>query len=91
MAKLKVYTDRGVRSVVAKQYLTNLGVPFDEINLEQQPEAVEFLNSKNRETKRYPLPQFYVGEAVAWENGFKDIAHATQIEINERINQLDAS
>lgn len=91
MAKLTVYTNRAVRSVVAKDYLTKLGIDFDETDVEQTPSAIEFLLSKNRDIQHYPLPQFYVGDVLAWENGFKDISNLTAEEINQRIEEINAS
>lgn len=90
MAKLTVYTDRAVRSAVAKQFLTNLGIDFEEVSIEDNPEAEAFLNSQGRDLKHHPLPQFYVNGKLAWENGFKDIAHLTAAEINQRIEELNA-
>ena len=91
MANLTVYTDRAVRSAAAKQYLTNLGVTFDEINVDSTPEAVALLESQGRDLKHYPLPQFYVGSTVAWANGYKDVANLTAEQINERVSEINAS
>ena len=91
MANLTVYTDRAVRSSAAKQYLTNLGVAFDEVNVEQDSSAVEFLESKGRDLKHYPLPQFYVGESLAYENGFKDFSTATAEQINSKVEEINAA
>lgn len=90
MADLKVYTNRAVRSAVAKKFLQDIGVAFDEINIDETPGAVEFLESKNRHTRHYPCPQFYVNNQLAWENGFKDVVNLTAEEINQRIEELNA-
>lgn len=90
MADLKVYTDRAVRSAVAKKFLTDLGIEFDEINVEQDSSAVEFLEGQGRDTKHYPLPQFYVNNQLACPNGFKDLSVLTASEINQRIEELNA-
>jgi len=91
MANLTVYTNRAVRSVVAKQYLSDLGVAFDEVNVEQDPAGLVFLESQGRDLKHYPLPQFYVGNTLAWENGFKDISNLTAEQINQRVEEINAS
>lgn len=91
MAKLTVYTDRGVRNSVARQYLLDLGVDFDEVNVDTDSGAVEFLESKGRDTKHHPLPQFYVGETLAYENGFKDISVLNATQINQRVEEINAA
>ena len=91
MANLTVYTDRSVRSAAAKQFLTNLEIVFDEVNVDTTPEAVTLLESQGRDLKHYPLPQFYVGETLAWANGYKDVAGLNADQINERISEINAS
>jgi len=90
MAKLKLYTDRAVRNAVARKFLIDLGIDFDEINVETTPEAVTFLESQGRDLRHYPCPQFYVNNQVVWDNGFKDITNLTVEEINQRIEELNA-
>ena len=90
MADLKVYTNRAVRSAVAKKFLQDIGVAFDEINVDENPEAMTFLESKNRDTRHHPCPQFYVNNQLAWTNGFKDVVNLTAEEINQRIEELNA-
>lgn len=91
MAKLTVYTDRAVRSSAAKSYLANLGIDFEEVDVETNPEAVAFLESKGRDIPHHPLPQFYVGDVLAWPNGFKDVSTLTAEQINQRIEEINAS
>ena len=90
MAKLTIYTDKGVRSVVAKQYLDKLGVDYNERSLESDTDARIFLESNSRDTAHYPLPQFFVGTSVAWANGFKEVNGLTLEQINERVGELNA-
>jgi glutaredoxin len=90
MAKLTVFTDKGVRSVVAKQYLDKLGVDYDERSLETDASAKVFLESNSRDGAHYPLPQFFVGDSIAWENGFHDVNGLTLEQINERVGELNA-
>lgn len=91
MATLTVYTNRAVRSAVAKKFLSDLGISYDIVDLETTPSAVEFLESKGRDLAHYPAPQFYVGDVLAWEHGFKDISNLTATEINQRIEEINAS
>ena len=90
MAKLTIYTDRGPRSGLARTQLVNLGIDFDEVNVEENSSAVEFLESKGRDRAHFPLPQYYVGESVAWENGFKDVAPLSEGDITTRVGELNA-
>ena len=91
MAQLTVYTNKAVRSAVAKNFLTTLAIPFTEVDVDTTPSAVVFLESKGRDTNHFSPPQFYVGETLAWENGFKDISNLTATEINQRIEEINAS
>lgn len=91
MAKLTLYVDSGIRSTIARQHLQKLGIVFDETNVTADPNAIVFLESKERPTKKYPLPQYYVGETLAWENGYKDVINLTTEQINERISEINVS
>lgn len=91
MATLTVYTNKAVRSVVAKKFLNDLGINYEVVDLETDTTAVDFLNSKGRDLAHYPAPQFYVGDVLAWENGFKDVSNLTATEINQRIEEINAS
>lgn len=90
MAKLTLYTDRSVRSQLAKTHLTNLGVDFDEVNILEDDTAATFLESKGRDVLHYPVPQYYVGENLAWANGYKDVADLTVEQINTKVTELNA-
>lgn len=91
MAKLTVYVNRAVRCSAAKQMLTTLEIDHDVVDIETSPEAIEFLESRGRDIKHHPLPQFYVGQTLAWENGFKDIVNLTVEEINQRVEEINAA
>lgn len=91
MAKLTVYVNRAVRCSAAKQMLLTYEIDHDVVDVETTPEALAFLESQGRDLAHYPLPQFYVGTVLAWENGFKDIANLTSVEINQRIEEINAA
>ena len=92
MATLKLYTDRGVRSGIAKAHLQGLGVNFDEVNveLEENVSAIAFLEGKGRDRNHYPLPQYYVNETVAFDGGYRDVSVLTAEQINSRVEELNA-
>lgn len=91
MANLTVYTDRGARSSLAKTTLAELGINHTVVDCENDASGIEFLESKGRDRSHYPLPQFYVGDKLAWENGFKDFNGLTAAQINSKIEELNAS
>lgn len=91
MAKLTMYVDSGVRSSAAREYLKNLGVAFDEINITVNEDATAFLNEQKRPVSKFNMPQFYVGDKLVWENGFKDVSNLTAIQINEQVEEINAS
>lgn len=91
MAKLTLYVDNGIRSTVARQQLINLGIEFDELNVGANEQAAEFLVNTNRPVSKFPLPQYYVGETLAWENGYKDVAALAASEINQRVEDINVS
>lgn len=90
MAKLTMYVDTGVRSSAARAYLKNLGVEFDEVNINANEAANSFLNEQQRPVGKYNMPQFYVGNQLVWDNGFKDVSGLTLEQINERVEEINA-
>jgi hypothetical protein len=91
MATLTMYVDSGVRSSAARVYLKNLTVTFNEINVTADADAEAFLNAQQRPVSKYNLPQFYVGGKLVWANGFKDVSGLTLEQINEKVEEINAS
>jgi hypothetical protein len=87
MAKLTLYIDRGVRSTVAKMHLDKLGVDYDVINTDEYPSQLD----KLRPIKTYGLPQYYVGETLAFSDGYKQVKELTAEEINQRVEEINVS
>ena len=54
------------------------------------PPMSTFLESKGRDVQHYPVPQYYVGESIAWLNGYKDVAKLTAEQINAKVTELNA-
>lgn len=90
MAKLTLYVDQGVRSSVARTHLKGLGISFDEVNIDADTNLINFLESVERPLKYYPMPQYYVGNTVAWVNGYKDVVELTAEQINEKVEEINA-
>jgi len=91
MAMLTMYVDRGVRSSIARQYLKNLGIAFEEVNITVNKDAANFLIEQSRPVSEFNMPQFYVGNTLVWANGFKDVAGLTLEQINEKVEEINAS
>jgi hypothetical protein len=91
MATLTMYVDSGVRSSAARVYLKNLTVAFNEINVTADADAEAFLNAQQRPVSKYNLPQFYVEGKLVWANGFKDVSGLTLEQINEKVEEVNAS
>ena len=87
---LKLYTDRAIRSQLAKSQLDQLGISYEEVNVEVDSNAVVFLESQGRDRNHNPLPQYYVGDKLAWTNGYKDVVTLNATQINLKIEELNA-
>ena len=91
MAKLTLYVDQGIRSSAAREQLKGLGIDFDEVNINVNEGAVASLIQQQRPVEKFNMPQYYVGDVLAWENGFKDVADLTATQINEKVEEINAS
>lgn len=90
MAKLTVYVDRGARSEIAKVQLRDFAIDHDIVDVEADASALALLESLGRDRSHYPMPQYYVGNTVAFE-GFKEVNYLTKEQINSRIEEINAS
>ena len=88
MTTLTVYVDRSARSELAKTQLNEYGIVYDVVDVETTPGAVEFLASKGRDRKHFSMPQYYVGDTLAFE-GFKEVNFLTKEQINSRIKEIN--
>lgn len=90
MAKLTIYTDRNARSQLAMVQLDSYGIDHDVVDVEISPEAIALLESRGRDRAHFPMPQYYVGDVLAF-SGFKEVNFLTKEQINERIEEINAS
>lgn len=88
---LTVYVDRSPRNELALQHLTKQGIAFTVEHVNTSEIAAAFLLNQNRPPARYPLPQFYLGDKLVWENGFKDMHDLTSEQINQRLEEINAT
>lgn len=67
----------------AKAFLTNKGVAFDVINIEEDTDAREFILGEGHRT----VPQLYVGERLFVEGGWQGLSKLTDEQIKERLTK----
>ena len=65
----------------AKQYLDQLGVPFAEINIEQDSQAREFVVSAGHRS----VPQIYLNGTLFVEGGWQGLSKLSADQINARL------
>ena len=71
--------------VNAKNYLKSKHIPFEEINIEEDEQARQFILEKGHRT----VPQIYFEGKLFVEGGFQGLSKLTQTEIRERMNLTD--
>lgn len=71
--------------VNAKNYLKSKDIPFEEINIEENDDARQFILDKGHRT----VPQIYFQGKLFVEGGFQGLSKLTQADIRERMNLTD--
>jgi glutaredoxin len=71
--------------VNAKNYLKSKNIPFEEINIEEDDQARQFIVDKGHRT----VPQIYFNGKLFVEGGFQGLSKLTQTDIRERMNLTD--
>lgn len=90
MARLTVYVDRGARSEIAKTQLRDFGIDYDVVDVEADVSVLELLKTRGRDRAHYPMPQYYVGNTLAFE-GFKEVNYLTKEEILSKVEEINDS
>lgn len=70
-----------------KTLLKNRGIQFEEINIEQIPDAKSFLVENRHRT----VPQLYYQGRLFVEGGFQGFSSLTEEQIQQRFEELDAN
>ena len=65
----------------AKHLLTTKNVQFEVVNIEEQPEAREWLMAQGHRA----VPQLYLGESLFVEGGYQGLAKLSDEELNARL------
>ena len=71
----------------AKHLLKSNGFAFEEIKIDEDPEAREWLIAQGHRT----APQIYLGETLFVEGGYQGLAKLNAEQIQERIGALNVS
>ena len=71
----------------AKHLLTTKDIAFEVVNIEEQPEAREWLMAQGHRS----VPQLYLGDKLFVEGGYQGLAKLSDEEINERLGESDVS
>ena len=90
MAKLTLYTNYSIRASAARQQLNSLGIDYIEVNVDQDADARDFLDQQ-RPIVGFPPPQYYVGDQLVWPEGFHQVSTLTAEQINQKIEEINAS
>jgi len=67
--------------VQAKNFLKSKNIPFEEINIEENPEAHEFIMTAGHRT----VPQIYHGGELFVEGGWQGLSKLNADDIKQRL------
>lgn len=70
--------------VATKNYLTQNGIVFETVDVQQNPEALAFIKGRGHQT----VPQIYVGDKLLVEGGNSGLQRLTPVQIRERAEVL---
>jgi glutaredoxin len=74
--------------VQAKNWLTQKGVSYTEVNVEQDPAKLAWLKSQGHQS----VPQIYTEDDQLFvEGGFMGLAKLSKQQLNERLGELNVS
>lgn len=81
---LKIYSKTVCPFCVnAKNFLTAKGIAFEEVNIEQNEEAREFLKAQGHRS----VPQIYHNGKLFVEGGFQGLSRLTKEDIETKISR----
>lgn len=73
--------------VQAKAYLQNRDIPFEEVNIEEDSDAMQFILSEGHRT----MPQIYKDKEVFVQGGYQGLKEMSAEQINEKLNGIDVN
>ena len=65
----------------AKHLLTTKNIPFEVVNIEEQPEAREWLMAQGHRA----VPQLYLGDSLFVEGGYQGLAKLSEDELQTKL------
>lgn len=65
----------------AKYLLTTKGIEFEEVKIDENPNARDFLINQGHRT----APQIYLGDTLFVEGGFQGLSRLTDDEIQQKL------
>ena len=71
----------------AKHLLKSKNIAFEEVNVDKDPTAREFLVGQGHRT----VPQLYLGETLFVEGGYQGLEKLSDEEINQRLGESNVS
>lgn len=71
--------------VQAKAFLKNKDIPFEEVNIEEDADQMQFILSEGHRT----MPQIYHNGKLFVEGGYQGLKVLSAEEIKEKINGID--
>ena len=71
----------------AKHLLTTKGHNYEVVNIEQDPQAREWLIAQGHRA----VPQIYLGDELFVEGGYQGLARLSDEEINQRLGESNVS
>jgi len=85
---IKVFSKEGCPQCDrAKALLTRHGFIYDEVRIDENEEAREFVISEGHRS----VPQLYVNESLLVEGGFTGLKELTIKQIQQRINEINGN
>ena len=70
--------------VQAKNLLALKNIPYEEIKVDENPEAREFIVGEGHRT----VPQIYKGKTLFVEGGFQGLSKLNEQQLKERLNAI---
>jgi glutaredoxin len=68
----------------AKHLLKTKGIDYQEVKIDENDEAREWLLEQNHRT----VPQLYLGETLFVEGGYQGLAKLSDEEINQKLGEV---
>ena len=83
---IQVYSKQNCsRCTDAKSLLSKYDIPFEEIQVDKDPNALTFLKSAGHRS----VPQLYVNNKVLVKDGYSDLSKLSKVAILNKVEELN--